>query len=351
MPASPAKKKKPQLRAKYVCTFVYADEPQVILLERTKDAKVIAVAIDRGGMTYPFLGAEISASQLERYQHEYVDLRYLFTMPYYNHWYLFDLASMDKAKQRIPLVDAEKEDYQNQDYLPSPQFFARNHTEPEHLPVLSTARIQKHLLDGNWEATDYARFFGQCSNLYSFFLGLMKLKSKATSLGQRDNLRKAFTEYPFRGGSSYVNFYKDLRDSLGFHERLAMGGLRKESPGYVDMTGDAGALGQMVDAMKHFASNFEDLESQYQFLHSYLSKLDFLSVTFSNYKISTGTEQSIEQYTRKLADELGLEYDELYELTGNSLSTAKIVLSHYRRLDRYFLFFAEGRARLPSDED
>src|SRR5579872_4418034 len=121
MPDAAKTKKQKSPRAKYVSTFVYIDEPQVILLERGKDVKVIAVAITRGGMQFPFLGAEISANQLERYQHDLVDLRYLFDMPNYHRWYLFDLASM-KEDQTITLSVADEADYKNPDYLPDRQF-------------------------------------------------------------------------------------------------------------------------------------------------------------------------------------------------------------------------------------
>ena len=33
------------------------------------------------------------------------------------------------------------------------------------------------------------------------------------------------------------------------------------------------------------------------------------------------------------------------KLTHNTLTTAKILLAHYRRLERYHLFFVEGRAQ------
>lgn len=349
MPAAADKKIK-RLKATYLCTFVYVDEPQVILLDRGKDPKVIAIAIDRGGMQYPFLGAEISTNQLERYQREFVDLRYLFTMPYYHRWYLFDLATMDKGTKSLWLFDAEKEDYQNEHYLPSAQFFARQHTEPMELPALAAAGVQKHLLDGKWEARDFSRFVGQVSSLYSFYLALKKLKNEVNESIQGKHIRKAFTEYPFRGGSSYVNFYKDLTNSLAFYERLATVSFKKESPGYVDVEGDMDTLGQVVDSMKHFQAQYETLEPQYHFFHSYLSKLDYLTAS-PGIKLSKSTEDSIAEYARKLADNLGLDYDEIDNLTGSTLSTAKIVMAHYRRLDRYFLFFAEGRARLPSDGD
>jgi hypothetical protein len=340
-----------RLKATYVTTFVYVDEPQVILLDRGRDPKVIGVAIDRGGMAFPFLGAEISTNQLERYQREFVDLRYLFDMPYYHRWYLFDLGTMSKENKSIWITEADKEDYQNEDYLPARQFFARQHTEPMELPALAAAGVQRHMLDGNWEASDYSKLVRQVGSLYAFYLAIQRLKSATSSAIQKSNLRKAFTEYPFRGGSSYVNFYNDLIGALAFHERVATGAIQKASPGFIDVEGDMATLGQVVDAMKHFQAGYETLEPQYKFLHEFLSSLDFLTAAPDQIKLTTSTARSIEGHARKLADGMGLSYDVIDQLAGNPLSTAKIVLAHYRRLDRYFLFFAEGRARLPSDED
>jgi len=325
------------------------DEPQVILLERGDDVKIIAVAIDKPDMTYPFLGAEISFNQLERYKREFVDLRYLFQLPYYHRWYIFDLAHMTNDKTII-LRPAEKEDYKNERYLPSHRFFARNHTEPDESAQIIEIGTRKHILDGNWEPIDFSRFFSRVGDLYSFYFALQKLKAQATSALQLASIRKAFTEHPFRGGSSYRNFYRDLSDVVSFHERLAMRGIRKESPGYVDLAGNVIVLGQVVDAMKLFSSRYEALEEKYNFLHKYLSSLDFLTQAPERLKISTGTAESIKEHARSLADDLGLDYDEIEQLTTHSLSTAKIVLSHHRRLRRYFLFFAEGRVQLPGDE-
>jgi hypothetical protein len=346
-----AKKKQKAARAKYVCTFVYLDEPQLILLERGKDARVIAVAINKGGMEFPFLGAEISLSQLERYQHEFVDLRYLFQMPYYDKWYIFDLAALQSDKT-ITLTLAQSSDYENDEYLPAHQFFASSHTEPEeNRPILAERETQTHLLAGNWEPNDLSKFFSRVSDLYSFYFSLRKLKTKrGVPDVQKVNLRKAFTEYPFRGGSSYVNFYRDLASALGFHERLAMAGIQKRSPGYVDIAGHSSALGDTVDALKHFAGNYEKLNEQYKFFHDLLSKLDFLKHAPDQLHIGEATSESIATHSRELAKGLGLHYDEIDALTGNPLSTAKIVLSHYRRINRYFLFFAEGRLHFPDDD-
>lgn len=115
--------------ALFAGTPVFLDEPQVVLLERNPDSKIIGVAIDKEGLKYPFLGAEISFAQWQRYRRQYVDLRYLFLMPRWKRWYIFDLASVQYDK-RVTLTRAQKEDYKNEHYLPSHGFFARSHTEP-----------------------------------------------------------------------------------------------------------------------------------------------------------------------------------------------------------------------------
>jgi hypothetical protein len=48
----------------------------------------------------------------------------------------------------------------------------------------------------------------------------------------------------------------------------------------------------------------------------------------------------------KLADLLYVDHKPIALLTGhNALLTAKIVLSYHRRLERYHLFFVEGRVK------
>ena len=152
--------------ARYVSTLVNLDGPQVVMLDHGDDAKIIGVAIDKEGYDYPFLGAEISFSQWERYNRQFVQLRYLFLVPRWKRWYIFDLADHDE-KDRIPLERADKADYQNEKYLPSYGFWARSHTEEN--PVFeSSAEVtsQKFLIDGTWDPPDISQFFARINDLY-----------------------------------------------------------------------------------------------------------------------------------------------------------------------------------------
>jgi hypothetical protein len=335
--------------AEYVATLVYLDEPQVVLLNHGNDAKIIGVAIEKDGFEYPFLGAEVSFTQWERYRREFVDLRYLFLLPRWRKWYIFDLAKLD-ANKKIPIKQAEKQDYTNKAFLPSHGFFARDHTEPDEYAIAAALATQKYLIDGAWEPIDLSAFFGRVNDLYSFFLGIQKFISANTTAIQKRALVEAFTEHPMRGGSSYVNFYGDLKGLLGFDERLAMGSIVKQSPGFVDLEGKSEILDKITGAFENYGNNFEELKKRYDHLHSYMSKAKLLKMEPEKFDKTSPVAKYIKEHGQIFAGYLGIEYDTIDRLTGhNALATVKILLSHWRRLDRYHLFFAEGRVQFSKE--
>jgi len=54
----------------------------------------------------------------------------------------------------------------------------------------------------------------------------------------------------------------------------------------------------------------------------------------------------IAEYNQRFATALGLQLGSIQSLSGSVLLTAKILLSYYRRVERYQLFFAEGRVKI-----
>jgi hypothetical protein len=343
----PSIKRWKELEAEYVSTLVYLDEPQVILLSRGTDAKIIGVAIEKENFTYPFLGAEISSDQLERYKRQFVDLRYLFIVPRWRQRYLFDLASMD-GDQKIKLQKATEADYLNDEYLPSQGFFARSHTEPatEESSVVITQRTYK--IDGTWDPPDLSLFFARINDLYSFFFGIRKFLSVNVTNDQKKALIDAFTDNSLHSGFNYVNLYGDLKGLLGFDERLAMGSIVKQSPGHITIEGKAETLADVAGAFDTFETHRAALKEQYADLHGYLSKMGLLKTDGHKRFDKTGpVARTIKSKNGEFATALGIEVSVIDELThNNALSTAKILLSHLRRLERYHLFFVEGRVAL-----
>jgi hypothetical protein len=350
--AADIRKRWKEKSAKYISTLVYLDEPQVVLLDHGFDAKIVGAAIDKEGFDFPFFGAEISFSQWERYNRQFVDLRYLFLMPRWKRGFIFDLGAQDN-EDMIPLQQAGERDHTNEKYLPSHGFWARSHTEdnPTFEPS-ANVKVQEFAIDGTWDPPDISQFFARINDLYSFFLGIGKFISANTTHDQKRALVEAFTDNTLHSGFNYVNFYGDLRGLVGYGERLAMPAIVKKSPGFVRVEGVAETLHQVGEALATYEVRQELLKDQYNDLHNFLSRMKLLKTTRASadrLERNDPISKEIGSKNSEFAANLGVNLTAINQLTGkNALSTAKILLSHHRRLERYHLFFVEGRVR-PSD--
>jgi hypothetical protein len=86
--------------AKFMQILEYIDGPHVILLERSTDFKIVAVAIERAGEQHPFFGAAISFDQWNRYRRGMVDLRFLFMFPRWRQWFFPVFSGIIKQAAR-----------------------------------------------------------------------------------------------------------------------------------------------------------------------------------------------------------------------------------------------------------
>ena len=291
---------------------------------------------------------------------------------------------------------AEKADFKNKEYLPSHGFWARAHTEED--PIFETSTevsSQQFLIDGTWDPPDISQFFARINDLYSFFLGIGKFQSTNTSNQQKRALIGAFTENTLHSGFNYVNFYGDLKGLVGFGERLAMPAIVKQSPGFVNVEGKTATLNEVAAALDNFELAQEAIKTEYNLLRGFLSRSKLLFLGWAAQRGSSGLpaairvpgprtifrmrrRQTLRSFTidragrpgrranidridkndpiykfirahnETLANLLAVNVKPIDRLTGNALTTAKILLAHYRRLERYHMFFVEGRARASS---
>ncbi|WP_407193223.1 hypothetical protein [Bradyrhizobium sp. STM 3566] len=332
--------------AKFVQVLEYVDGPQAVLLERSADSKIVGVAIDREGFQSPFFGAEISRDQWERYRRGFVDFRFLFTHPRWKNWFYFDLADADKDGS-ITLLHAVKDELVEKHYLPEAGFFARDHSEPIQANDAAHLETHSYRIDGSWDLGDFSQFYGKITDIYSFFLALKKYDAPDTSPDLKKRVRQAFAGHPLRGGSSYVNLYEDLWSVQGIMDRISVRRIQYASPGNVDVNGRADIFDEMHISLAEFAKNFENLKMGYGNLYRFLAANQLLKADAERFDKSGPLADRINSLAGALAAALKLpDIETIYRLTDrNALSFAKIVLSYFRRLERYYLFFAEGRVQ------
>jgi hypothetical protein len=336
------------ITAKFVQVLEYADGPQAILLERSEDVKIIAVAIEKNGFQYPFFGAEISFDQWERYRRGFVDLRFLFTHPRWREWYIFDFFG--ENTDAIPLHRAIKDGVAESDYVPEHGFFAYDHSEPIKEITSSSYGLQTYKTDGVWDLPDFAQFYGKITDLYSFSLCIKNYMSEATPFDVKRKIKESFTEQPLRGGSSYRNMYLDAHSILARDEdRIRVGKLYYGSPGEVDFRGRFDIFTEIRISFEEFRSHYEEVEQAYTELYEFLAKNKLLRAERDRFDVTGGLADYLLVKSRDFSATMRLsQFEIVYELSGrNSLIVTKILMSYFRRLRKYLMFFEEGRVKEP----
>jgi len=333
--------------AKFVQVLEYMNGPQAVLAERSTDHKIVAVAIDKPGYRYPFFGAGISFEQWERYRRGFLDFRFLFMYPRWKEWYVFDLKSEETETVRLTRV--QKDSFAEEHYIPEPGFFAYDHSEPIRSTEAQGLATQNYKTDGIWDLPDFTEFYHKITDLYTFHLSLKRYVAVSTPIDQKRKIRESFTGHPLRGGYSYVNLYSGLSSAQGLADRLSVGKLYYGSPGNVDVRGRLDVFAEMTTTFNEFAANYERVKSLYNALHHYLSKNKYLKADSDRFDKEGSVANFIHTEATGLARALGIENPELiYELTDkHALKYAKILLAHFRRVESYFMFFAEGRVKTP----
>lgn len=327
-------------RATFDATLVYMDEPLVMTLIAGK-SRIIAVAVPAEGEgKFRFYATTVSTKDWAKYLGESVDLRYLFTFPDRRNAYLFDLNTMKNGTVIMtPFLDEAPEDF-----LPSPRFFASNHTE-EYAHEERPADVARLLVDGDWELSEFGHFNQRYADIYSFSVALRNWEDPMAPLKLKQNLRRPFLDRPYQGGFSYVHLFNDLNDNVPINEQLSLDKIQYASPGYVDMSGKSDIFAELQEIITNFLERRRELVSVYNELWGYLHKNGYLKLSGDQYRTGDPSEKFILGKSRQLHQALKMgSFTTIEDLTEkNALVSAKVILSFYRRLNELTSFFAQGR--------
>ena len=87
------------------------------------------------------------------------------------------------------------------------------------------------MLDSDWQLADLYIFPHAFSQTYAFVYCLdSKLDPR-----DRDRINTALTNYPWKGGYSYVNIYTVLQNQVPPEEHPKIYSIQKSSPGWLDL--------------------------------------------------------------------------------------------------------------------
>lgn len=335
-----------RLQATYVQTLIYYDEPRLALLQNTKGSPIVAYPIDVNikGCAEPFIAKLTTNNLFMQYIDQKIDLRFLFISPRGGDPYVFDWVKSDKP---VYLRPAETVLDHPGDFLPDSGIFARNHTEPlVGTKVASVVRYQ-YLIDGRWSASDFSRFYAKLSDLYSIFSYLDEVKNATGALSRV--LAETIANYPWQGGGSYLNFFKDITATARDEYPLQVSRIQYASPGEIEVKGIPESLVHIDRIVAVFDVEKEMLVETYKRLRRLLERESLLSSDQKDF-----SNKATAEIATKAADELLVKMEVADTETikracrSHMVTYSKIAMAIFRRGEDLHKFHQEGRMSIPN---
>ncbi len=184
---------------------------------------------------------------------------------------------------------------------------------------------------GDWFFEDFARLPVYYIQLYSFFYSLVNIDKPSV----RSNAHEIYRRYPWRGGYSSVNFFRELKGVIPSLHEPEVVAINYASPGVIKLALLSDVAERLRDALIYAAKNEYELD--------HLSK-DFRRVqrdqkwadvdgTIIKLRLSKDSRKFLRRTLTRACVLLGIpEYrDLILKMAGNDLRAVKIMLAYYRR--------------------
>lgn len=330
------------MKAKLLSPLVYFDGPQVALLHARK-MHVIAVAIEKDDMEYPFFCCRVYKNNWQRYMDGKADLHFLFANAAMDSYYFFDWNQINDDGF-VDLVKATDEEASNLEYWPEKGFFSSSHTELVNKdPIDVTSKTFN--IDGSWDANEFSSFYGKMSDVYAIFVAENRLSTAPANDNVSDKIKNSVLRRLWQGGGSYSGFYNALEQNIPDMEPLKVTRIQYASPGEIELRGQSEIFSEMLNSFANFECISRQAEAEYQFINKMLSK-EKLKAASPDSTFSTDEKRDIAKGKADILMEcVGLnEFNKFYEACDkNDLVYIKLVMSIYRRFKGVFNFMSEGR--------
>jgi hypothetical protein len=336
-------KKVARINAFVEAVLFRAGEPLLVLLTRKSGAGkqyFVASAIpDDDDNTDYFFVVSVGRTHMIRYFDGQCDLRYLYAFASGRKYFIIK-GSMPEVGKSAVLEAFDGSVTEN--LLPDSRFFATAHTS-EYGRDLSVHGSQSLVIDGEWDMQEFGNFYQKFSDIYSYEQAISYVRENDAPKIKK--VETAFRTKPFRGGSSYMNFFDDLQEIIPSRERPGLDGITYNSPGHVDLRGNSEILEAVREALIDFLERTEVIDIKHKELRSFMSKERLLRITGGVRVASPEVATELSRLTAGLLDVLPISgKDYLRDITaGNLIVLAKISLALYRRLKATAMFFAQGR--------
>lgn len=308
--------------------------PLVVVAKNDKGGVLVGVNYfdPEDGEPYKFYFVQPKSKILSGFLEQKIDLRYLVLHGCYKQKFKAD--TWGDAGQQFKLEKLSEE--LTEEMLPAPRLF-----NPAPAPRSVAVTKRKIEIDGRWDVGDLSLFSDLVRDCYSFAYALTRNKPSLA-------LKSIFQRFPWRGGSSSLNFFRSLSDNIRRDESMNVTRMQYASPGFIEFS----LRDDVADLIKALVVDINLPDSlagkSYKSARVYLRDKDWLTQSEDDIPVLTEMEKDeLKEIIDNLCDCLGLVgYKGHISILsqGNELAGVKILLAFYRRLKKFADYSSTGKA-------
>jgi uncharacterized protein DUF6575 len=356
-----------------VTDLIHFEGPLLSLFRNNGGDKYLYYWCDSGNDTNRWLVFRVSDRELDSYLTKRATLQDLLLSPSDGFIYVADIKeNMDIASVYILDPRELPSDY-NADENSYYEFTPSSLLIADHTLGSKPSETYKIVIDGNWTLQDLAEMPKIYSTVYAFIYSLRALRTRTI-----ESLRHVYQAHSWRGGYSSLNFFNSLKAYIDPKDRLQIVSMRYASPGWIELNISSPVAFSVKSIVASFVASAAELEDLYKGIYGELRARELLrGVDLSSEdtslpqlglplevreldvtqklrrkrktsrRLSIQDEQFASKSAMQLAGLLKLEredFKQINSLTGNPLTTLKILLAVYRRIRVLAEYHVQGKA-------
>lgn len=202
------------------------------------------------------------------------------------------------------------------------------------------------LLGNEWDLVDLYEFPHAYTQNYAFIYCLDADHTPANA--QRIN--RALRDYPWGGGYSYVNIYTVMNNQIALEDRPQIKSIQKSSPGWLDLILHVDVAIDIAKSVAALSAAAASAAVAYKSIYKSVSDISVerKKRELQKLKIAESQARSLNQMSKELAKFLGFKkVQELEGRTNDPEVTVKLLMAHYRRIEKLAEYVDSGKAELP----
>jgi hypothetical protein len=323
--------------------LLWYDQPEIVLLKRDNFEYILAVssAVEEAGEC-KFVGASMTLQQVAGYQNGKFDLRYAMSHANLRRYWEFEFRGHEL---QVAIKKIRKTSDEVNASIPDAGFFSREHHFIEAIKRQAADSDEQFDIDGSWELGEFSRFYGQVEDIYYMFSDLSQFNDPNTPTNTKTIIANAF-DRPWRGGGSYVGFYDKIANDNQYVAPLRVSGIQYNSPGFVKIRAKKEPFENIIALLQGYAHEIRETRRAHNALYKLMSFSKLLKPDRRAVP-SKAIRESVLDLAKNLASHMpGVDLSLLVDMArGDEIVAAKVLLSIFRRMERLYKFFEEGRVK------